>query len=340
MGIHDMFWQYWVVLYSVWVSAALIGLNISDGFKTTVAIYIVIPFLIIPQIILSGIIVRFDKLNPAISSPNSIPWYGELMISRWAYEALAVYQFKNNKYEQNFYHFDKAKSIANFKKNYWLKTLENKITQYTLYHNDSSYQDKLQNSLELVRNEINKEQKNNDYIKYPLNIEDIAPASINEEIIDTLTAYFGKLKNHYNTLYIIANRQKDNKIYEIEGRIGKENFKKLKRDYHNKKLTEFVTNYGETTPILEYRNHLYQKIDPVYYNPESKFIKAHFYAPVKYLFGFPYSTLKINVAVIWFINLLLYIALYFKVLAKSLNLSNYTVKSIQNQSVNQHSKNK
>lgn len=336
MGINGMFWQYWMVLYSVWVSAALIGLNISDGFKTTVAIYIVIPFLIIPQIILSGIIVRFDKLNPAISSPNSIPWYGELMISRWAYEALAVYQFKNNKYEQNFYHFDKAKSIANFKKNYWLKTLENKITAYELYHEDSSYQNKLKNSLELVRNEISKEQKNNNYIKYPLNIDDITQESINEEIIDTLNAYFTKLKNYYNTLYIIANRHKDNKIYEIEKQMGKENFKKLKRDHHNNKLAEFVTNYGETTPILEYNNHLYQKIDPVYYNPESKFIKAHFYAPVKYLFGFPYSTLKINVAIIWFINLLLYIALYFKALARFLNLS-YTVRSIQN---NQSIKNK
>jgi hypothetical protein len=118
--------------------------------------------------------------------------------------------------------------------------------------------------------------------------------------------------------------------------MGKENFKKLKRDHHNNKLAEFVTNYGETTPILEYNNHLYQKIDPVYYNPESKFIKAHFYAPVKYLFGFPYSTLKINVAIIWFINLLLYIALYFKALARFLNLS-YTVRSIQN---NQSIKNK
>lgn len=329
MGIHDMFWQYWLVLYSVWVSAALIGLNISDGFKTTVTIYIVIPFLIIPQIILSGIIVRFDKLNPAISSPNAIPWYGELMISRWAYEALAVYQFKNNKYEQNFYNFDKAKSIANFKKNYWLKTLENKITQYELYSNDSSYQDKIRNSLELVRNEIKKEQKSNKYIKYPLAIDNIKPESITKEIIDTLNAYFANLKNHYKTLYIIANRQKDNKIYQIETKIGKERFKKLKRDYHNKKLMEFVTNYGETTPILEYKHHLYQKIDPIYYNPESKFIKAHFYTPVKYLLGIPYSTIKINIAVIWVINLLLYFALYFRILAGFLNLSNYTVKSLQ-----------
>jgi len=329
MGIHGMFWQYWLVLYSTWVAAALMGLNISDGFKTTVAIYIVIPFLIIPQIILSGIIVRFDKLNPSISSPNSIPWYGELMISRWAYEALAVYQFKNNKYEKNFYYDDKAKSIASFKKNYWLKILENKITQYELYKKDSTYKEKLKNGLELVRNEITKEQAVNNYVKYPLNINDISPEKINDEIIDSLDSYFQNLKNHYNTLYILANRRKDNKIYELESTIGKENFKKLKRDYHNKKLAEFVTNYGETTPVLEYKNHLYQKIDPVYFNPESKFIKAHFYAPVKYFLGTAYSTIKVNVAVIWIINLALYVLLYFRVLAGFLNISDYTVKSVK-----------
>ncbi len=324
MGIHGMFWQYWIVLYSTWVAAALIGLNISDALKTTVAIYIVIPFLIIPQIILSGVIVRFDKLNPNISSPNSIPWYGELMISRWAYEALAVYQFKNNEYEKNFYHYDKAKSIASFKKNYWLKTIENKITQYELYSEDSTYREKLINGLDLVRNELYKEQLTNNYVKYSLNIEDINFNKINEEIIDSLNSYFKRLRNHYNTLYIIANRQKDELIYKIEARIGKEKLKQLKRDYHNKKLTEFVTNSGELTPIMEYQNHLYQKIDPIYFNPNpGKFIKAHFYTPVKYVFGLPYSTIKVNIAVIWFISLFLYIALYYRLLLRLLNL-NYT----------------
>ena len=116
MEIQGMHFQYWAVLFSTCVAANLIGLNISDGFKTTVTIYIVIPFLIIPQIILSGIIVKFDHINPAISSPNKIPFYGEMMVSRWAYEALAVYQFKNNEYEKHFYSFDKEKSIAEYKR--------------------------------------------------------------------------------------------------------------------------------------------------------------------------------------------------------------------------------
>ena len=330
MGITGMFWQYWTVLFSTWVAAAFMGLNISDGFKTTVTIYIVIPFLIIPQIILSGIIVKFDKLNPNISSPNTIPWYGEMMISRWAYEALAVYQFKNNDYEEKFYSYDKEKSISDYKKNYWLKTLENRITQYEIYKNDSTKHKKIGDDLIVVRNEIKKEQLNNKYIKYLLNVEDIDINKINNESIDSLKNYFSRLKSFYNNRYLIANRQKDNLINKLENSaLGKEQFKKLKRDHHNNRLTEFVRNSDELSPFIEYEGHLYQKIDPIFFNSESKFIKAHFYAPFKNVFGKTFSTIKVNIIIIWIISFLLYLLLYYRVLAKSLNFSEYLNKLIQ-----------
>ena len=100
---------------------------ISDSFKTVVTIYILIPFLVIPQIILSGVIVKYEKLNPRISSPSKIPFYGEMMTARWGYEALAVEQFMHNEYDEPFYTVNKAMSIAEYKKNYWIKNLENKI---------------------------------------------------------------------------------------------------------------------------------------------------------------------------------------------------------------------
>ncbi len=330
MGINGMFWQYWTVLFSTWVAASLMGLNISDGFKTTVTIYIVIPFLIIPQIILSGIIVKFDKLNPTISSPNSIPWYGEIMISRWAYEALAVYQFKNNKYEEKFYSFDKEKSISDYKKNYWLKTLENRITQYEIYKGDSTKFKKLSNDLTLVRNELRNEQINNKYVAYTFDVEDINMDKINEELVDSVKNYFTRLKKYYNSRYLIANRKKDNLIIKLEkSTLGKEQFKKLKRNYHNERLNEFVRNSDELIPFVEYEGHLYQKIDPIFFNPKSKFIKAHFYAPAKYFFGRAFNTIKVNIIIVWIISFLLYFLLYFRVLARILDLSEHLNKFVK-----------
>ena len=50
-----------------------------------------------------------------------------MMTARWGYEALAVEQFMHNKYDEPFYPVNKAMSIAEYKKNYWIKNLENKI---------------------------------------------------------------------------------------------------------------------------------------------------------------------------------------------------------------------
>jgi len=57
-GIRGMWFEYWLVLFSCWATSNMMGLLISDSFKTVVTIYILIPFLVIPQIILSGIIVK------------------------------------------------------------------------------------------------------------------------------------------------------------------------------------------------------------------------------------------------------------------------------------------
>ena len=41
-------------------------------------------------------------MNPHISSPKNVPLIGNLMVSRWAYEAMAVKLFKDNDYEKLF----------------------------------------------------------------------------------------------------------------------------------------------------------------------------------------------------------------------------------------------
>jgi hypothetical protein len=99
----------------------------------------------------------------------------------------------------------------------------------------------------------------------------------------------------------------------------KEAFIQHKRDYHNDKLAEFVENNNETVRIIEYQGELIQKIDPIYLDPDTKLVKAHFYAPRKYFFGQYKSTFWVNTFVIWFMTLLLYLLLYFRGLRKLLD---------------------
>jgi len=76
-----------------------------------------------------GVIVKFDKLNPTLAKQGGVPLVGEMIASRWAFEALGVNQFKANKYHRNFYKYDKAISIASYKKVYWIPKLQNKMSK-------------------------------------------------------------------------------------------------------------------------------------------------------------------------------------------------------------------
>jgi hypothetical protein len=60
-------------------------------------------------------------------------------------------------------------------------------------------------------------------------------------------------------------------------------------------------------------------MDPIFKDPESKFIKAHFYAPTKMIFGLTIDTYVVNVIVLWIMTIALYLTLYFRLLKKLLD---------------------
>ena len=321
LEIKGMYWQYWLVLFSAWASSNLMGLVISDSFKTVVTIYILIPFFVIPQIMLSGIIVKFEKLNPKfISVPTSVPWYGEIITARWAYEALAVYQFKNNKFQKQFYMFDKAMSVADFRKNYWAVNLNNKLDFVERNLKDEDQRELVEQNLRVLKNEIKKEIKNNTNIPFEY-IDELELASVTPMLIQETRDYLNLIKQYNIKLYNKYNTEKDQYTNALQkGEEGREEYFRIKREYDNEALNEFVTNSNVLERIIEYKDRLYQKINPIYIDPQNKFIKAHFYAPRKQIFGNYISTFAINIIVLWFSTILLYIILYYRLLKKFLDL--------------------
>ncbi len=316
-GIKGMTFEYWLVLFSCWASANMLGLVISDSFKAVVTIYILIPFLIIPQIILSGVLVKFEKLNPNISSPVTIPFYGEMVTARWGYEALAVEQFMNNEYEKRFYEYDKEMSEARFMKDYWCSKLKGKLDKFMIHLQKGSIDEDLEENLALVSNEFSKVA-----IMIPVTgfefSDNLTPERINAETIGSALEFVEMVRRHYVRKFNDANTIKDELITRMvtEDNTG---FQKLKNDYFNISLEEAVVARNDTQKTIEYNGELVQKLDPIYMDPKYRFIKAHFYSPTKPLFGNYIDTYPVNVAVIWFMTLILYLILYFRLLRKLLN---------------------
>jgi|WetSurMetagenome_2_1015567.scaffolds.fasta_scaffold01374_9 ABC transport system ATP-binding/permease protein len=316
-GIKGMMFEYWLVLFSCWAGANMLGLVISDSFKTIVTIYILIPFLVIPQIILSGVIVKFEKLNPNISSPVSIPIYGEFITARWGYEALAVKQFMSNKFESQFYEFEKMKSRGNYKRNFWCSDLKLKLDAILNDLKTGEREIDFNRNLLLVANEIKEELIALPKLKFDF-IDDLTPERITPEIATSALNYVESLRRYYIDYYNYA----DNKKNALIEKLRKENgdlFYKLRDNYHNLSLEEFAINKNETTTKIEFKGHLIQKMDPIFMEPEYKFIRAHFYSPTKQVFGVKVDTYIVNVIILWVITIILYLILYFRMLKKLLD---------------------
>ncbi len=321
--IKGMWFEYWLVLFTCWAGANMMGLVISDSFKAVVTIYILIPFLVIPQIILSGIMVKFEKLNPSIplTNPVSIPFYGEFITARWGYEALAVKQFKDNKYERQFYEYDKRLSKANYKKNLWYNEVKKNLDLVSSDLETGTRSEKFNNYLKLVYNEIKKEQVVQQSFKTNLKFayaEQLTPDKITPEIVSEALADMESVKRFYVKYYNDIDKQKETMLENLL-KEDKEGFTKLKFDYSNESLEDFVTNEDETTKLIVFKDQIFQKMEPIYMDPQYPFIKAHFYSPVKNVFGTQVDTFIVNVIVLWIMTIGLYFVLYFRLLKKLLD---------------------
>lgn len=322
LGVKGMYLDYWMVLFSASCFANMLGLNISSAFNSAVTIYILIPFLIIPQLLLSGVIVKFDKLNPTLAKQGGVPVSGEIMASRWAFEALAVNQFKENAFEKNFYKYDKSISIAQYRKIYWIPKLQGKITKIETELKSGKKLNDLQNDINLIHNEIAKEQNNSKKIKCEV-LQAITPEKYNDAVAAGIKDYFSKLNEYYINVENSARKKSDNVAVSMQKTdADKAKFQSLQEDYENESLSALVKNASDFSGerCLEKDGRLIQQIEPIFQDPaESNFGRAHFFAPRKKFLGAMYSTYWFNICVIWLMSISLIVTLYFDVFKKVLD---------------------
>ena len=104
---------------------------------------------------------------------------------------------------------------------------------------------------------------------------------MNDKTITYTKDYLAALKAFYSEAIDSARTSKE----KIIDRFNMSELQQMARDHTNKKLEEFVTNKNVSERITEFKGDLIQKYHPIYFDPTSTFIKAHFYAPRKMIFG-------------------------------------------------------
>ena len=304
LEIKGMMFEYWLVLFSTACLSNLIGLNISSAFNSAKVIYIFVPLLIIPQLLFSGVIVPFNKLNPGLSEVKQVPLIGNLMPSRWAYEALIVEQTSQNKLSKDVLHYHIHKSQSEWKRNYWVPEIRN---QLRVLLNDDSSPSKKESAQVILSSELEHEMIVWASMQPPDLIQIIENKSFTNQSFRPINLFLDKISNNY---LAIANNYSDS-IQQYVKTLGQDNFKEIRSNYSNVALQNIVENKFEIQKLIVHDHKIFQMQDPIFnLPPKDSFFESHYYSPYKYIFGFPIKTYSINVLIIWIMIFIGYIILY------------------------------
>ena len=237
------------------------------------------------------------------------------MASRWAFEALAINQFKENQFEKQFYPYDQAMSLSSFKRNFWLSEVKKRVELCKLYHDDPSKAEVVGQAWTVIRNELMKELKNNTQVQLGF---DIRNQSLDVAYLDQIENYLSVIKTHYNQLYNESSKVRNQIVHEMQTADSTQNlYIALQNKFHNENLADLVLNNNSVDKIIEYEGELVQKTDPAYKNGQG--FRSHFFAPNKLLFGERVDTFWINILVLFLYTVLLFVTLYFDLLKKGLD---------------------
>jgi len=324
LEFHGMFLSFWLVLFSSAVIANIVGLNISSAFNSVITIYIMVPIILIPQLMFNGVAIEFDKLNPSISSSERVPLLGELMVSRWAYEAVMVRQFKDNKYQSIFYDQEKVVADADYKTGYYLKALETNLSSCDAALRGAIPRDSIADNLNLIKyelyrelNQIGKPEIVN-WQKLTVQEFDSAASSQINETIQTLKRMYSARKN------VALDAQEKWRHDNIVVPQRESEYLQLKREYSNDKINTMVKNSMSMVSIIEVGDELIRKATPIYATPDIPSnplnFRTFYYAPEKYFAGRYFDTFWFNIIIIWIMAIFGLIALYLDLLKKFLNL--------------------
>lgn len=318
--------RYWFILLSASCFANMLGLNISATFNSAVTIYILIPLLLIPQLILSGVVISFDKFNPRLGGMENIPTIGEVMASRWAFEAYMVTQFRDNPYEKIFYDVEREIANADYKMIYYVPRLESKLA-YCInnprYWKDSGHK-KMTQSLNILRNEISRELDivGHENFKYLNNLQ---VGRFDSTTYIHTSQFLATLKRFYSIRLNRWQLERDSIEEAFSNTPDKfAAFHQLKMRYQNEEVMNAVKNLNTPTRIVELNDQLIQRIYPIYFDdhrPRNIFdFKGTFYQAEKHFLGFKIDTFYFNIVIIWLMTGILYVALYFDALKRVVKL--------------------
>ena len=283
MGLQGLFWTWWIVLFVTSLLSNLVGLLLSQCLSSVVAIYISIPLLLIPQILLCGLVVSFSDLTPK-STTGNVPIIGNIIPSRWAYEALAVTSYTDNSYEKPFFETHKEKYETQFYNMGYLYELQSQLETM----NDEATRGKEVNPshLEIIKTNL-------PHLTQVCGMD----AYSGDFSYNSLKDYLGKSEEILSKKSNQATLAADAKMASIIRELGKDAMLDLKRNNYNIRLEEFVVGADNARMLDIVDNVIVPRTSIIFLTPQSHIGSAPFYSSEKIVGPWHVKTLWFNMCV-------------------------------------------
>ena len=283
MGIEGLFGVWWLILFVTALLSNLVGLLLSQCLNSVVAIYISIPILLIPQILLCGLVVSFSDLTPK-STTGNVPIIGDIIPSRWAYEALAVTSFSDNKYEKPMFQLDKEKYENQFYNVGFLYELQSQLE--TLEDEKKRGKEVNPAHLRVIRTNL---PLLTEYCGMQPYEGDESYASLHQYMKEAESI----LAKRSNTSTLKANAV----VSKYVRTHGKESLLELKRNNYNLKLEDCVIGADQGRMLDVIDDYIVPRTGLIFLTPQSHVGRAPFYSSEKILGTWHIKTLWFNMAV-------------------------------------------
>ncbi len=313
----------WAILFSTAYCAAMIGLILSDTLSSSSAIHILIPVLLAPQIMLGGPTIPFDELLRKDAGNRNVPLIAEIMPTRWGYEALMVEHYRNNPFQKAFFHDETREKWFDFLTGAYIPEVRG-LASYPFsptldIAGIPEDADKARQRLKILRNEL-------DFLERftglrwrgeGLNDGDLTLERYSREVQRKVTARLKEAEALLKTLREETAQRRAATEDALRGTLGHKRFEEFKNKNFNREVEKQLLGISAEDAIIISGPRLVPKVLPIAMEPESRFGRAHLFAPFKRLGKFEVQTPFFNIGVLWLLSALMAAVLQARLLPRA-----------------------
>ncbi len=312
LEIPDMYPTMLLVLFSCGAVSCVLGLNISATLKSAVAIYILIPVLLVPQIMLGGAVIPLEELIHQQAGNRYTPFIADCMPSRWGYEALIVKQYTSNRYMKVFFDDDCTIKQLDYMLSFHLPEM-NALAAFPFLEADiPDRASQIARKLTALENEIALlEQRTGSSSGMAANL--FTPSAFTPEVERRTRAYLESVAEKFRAERKAAIKRKQETEDALRSELGRKGLSLLKSAHYNEGIAAIALQARGLEAVRLSGGRLVQVSLPICQAPESDWGRAHFLSARKRVASRPISTPVYNIIVLWVMAALLYLALYFSI---------------------------